>query len=607
MYVKIGGSMKKNSENFKKLIDNVLMKVRGIDIKKFYPREIIKWEKEKKKKYSVIALVIPIALVIVITSVVHLNKVKSMKITTNKAEEYFYKNQYDQSIAEYVKLDKNQDWPYWKIKKAEVYSVSGNIEESNKILNQSIQQREQYITDKKQNGEDFKVKDEELTNYIVFTEFMNKNFELALKYGEEYLKIYPKNKKLIKTMFTVYMANGQKEKATNLIATYPVDNTAYDLAVYARMNMLLDKWDEGFQILENAWNADKDEYKVYDVISQIAAYNKNSFIEKIYNLSEKNKDNLAYKIWMAKIYSMEEDSSEEAMKILSEVEDKHIGKFAVELIKASVLKNSSKTEEADKLLNEIIEKNKDDYRVYHTVAWHYYDKKDYNKALEYCNKSILKNKDYPDNYGFLMPEIMKAMNKSNEAEPYFRTALLKEPFNYNIMLSIANYYWYTTENSGKALEYFNLASLVRPTDSEILYNMALIKLKQDKIDETVELLKKCISIDAVIPKYHRTLGTIYLQNNKMELAIKEIRYAYDADKNDILTLNNAGCYYISVEGEVERGMLNLKGAYTSLNDSVDDYTKKTITENYEKAKKLYDEYIKEEGTSLKVPDFVLFY
>ncbi|SHK37642.1 hypothetical protein SAMN02745163_03707 [Clostridium cavendishii DSM 21758] len=606
--------MKKNREKIKGIIDNVLQVVKNkslkidfknIKLKNFSPSEVKKWDKSKKKKFIIGTGIGLGVIVIAICIGGYIHKINTIKITNNKAEECFYKNKYDDAINEYSKLAKDESWPIWKIKEAEVYSVKSNIVKSNDIIDEVIKDRENYK--KKNNGNDIKIKDEELTNYIVFTEFMNKNFNKALKDGEEYLKEYPTNKPLIRTMFTVYMANGQADKAMKLLKEYKVDNTAYDLAVYARMNMLVDNWDEGYKLLEKAYNLDKDEYKVYDVIAQTSAYNRNFVLEKLYVLSQKDDKNIAYKIWIAKIHSMNEESSEEALNILDSLKGKDLGKFATELIRASALKNTGKIKESEELLQSIIEKNKDDYRVYHTAAWYYFNKKDYKKALEYCDKSILKNKEYPDNYGFLMPEIMQATNKSSEAEPYFRTALLKEPFNYNIMIGIANYYWYTTESSDKALEYFGLASLIKPKDAEVVYNMALIKLKENKNDEAVELLKKCISIDEAIPKYHRTLGTIYVQADKKVDGLKEIRAAYAVDKNDILTLNNAGCYYISVEGEVERGMVNLKAAYTGLTDTTDEYTKKTITENYQKAKTLYDEYNKEQGNSIKIPDFTLFY
>lgn len=565
-----------------------------------------------KNKYVLIAIGTVVAVIIISVPIMIYTQKNAYtnfkKLAKNKAEEYFYLNEYDNSINEYKKLDEKEKWPIWKAKIAEVFSVEGKTKESNELIKDVLRLRNEYINEDSKKDKNFVEKDEELVNLIVYTQYMNNDFEGALKNGEEFRKLYRDFKPLIKTMFTIYMSNEKIEEAKGLIEGYPVDkNSSYDLATFARMKMLVEKWDEGFTLLENAWNLDKDEYKVYDVLAQIAAYNKNDLLEKLIDLSQKNEEKLCYKMWIAKVYSMDQDSSEEAMKILNELDGKDTGKIVINLIKASVLQNTQKETEADALITKIIEENKDDYRVYHTASWYYLKKKDYDKAFDYCNESILKNKDYPDNYGFLMPEILKAMSKSQEAEPFFRTALEKEPFNYNILLNIANYYWYTTQDLNKAYEHFYKASLIKPQDGEIVYNMALIKLKAEKIDECIELLKKAISKDDSSTKFHRTLGTIYLQQGKNSEALKEIRFAYQTDKNDILTLNNAGCYYFSVDGDVERGMVNFKGAYTGINNSTDENTKKVITENYEKAKKLYDEYMKANGATLKVPDFTLFY
>ena len=44
------------------------------------------------------------------------------------------------------------------------------------------------------------------------------------------------------------MVNGQRDKANNIIKEYDVDEeSSYDLALYARMNMLVDDWDKGYE------------------------------------------------------------------------------------------------------------------------------------------------------------------------------------------------------------------------------------------------------------------------------------------------------------------------------------------------------------------------
>lgn len=532
---------------------------------------------------------------VICTTIIYVRKDTRVVITTNKAEEYFYAGEYDKAVEEYKNIrQKDNNSLIWTLKIAEVYSVKGDIDLSRK-----------YIQDAKKVGST----DPKILNLMIFTEFMNKDYKIAAKDGEKALNLISNDKKLIKTMFTVYMANNELAKAQVLVKLYPVDEkSAYDCAEFARMLMIVGKDDEGFEMLRKAWNINKDEYKIYDVLSQIAVYNKDDLLQKITSLSKRHPQDDAYKMWLAKIYSSSEETASMADNILNELKSEDVGKIEIKLIRASILQNSKQGAKADEMINSIIDENQENYSVFHTAGWYYLNKNEILKAEEYCKKSILLNKEYPDNYGFLMPEILKAKGKSLEGEPYFRTALYLEPYNYNIMLNIADYYSYTAENSSKALEYFKFAEIVKPDDSEIKYNMARIYLTNGKQDEAVKYLKECIKISDIVPEYHRTLGTIYFLKKDYKSAIKEIRYAYNGDENDILTLNNAGCYYISVEANLQRGMFNLQSAKKGISKDTDDYTKKTIESNYNKAKKLYDAYLKGKGNEkLKVPEFTLFY
>lgn len=570
------------------------------------------WDKYKKAterwKFLESAIIMSLSFVfvfIIIFSVKASLKKGQVTIANNKAESLFYERDFDKSLEEFEKIQEDDEWPIWKVKMAEVYSVKREYLQSNTLLEEAMSIRNKIMSSK---GKKLIEQDKELINYVVFTYFMNKDYENSLKIGEEFLETYGDYKPLIRTMYTVYMVNGEKDKAESLVKEYPVDpESAYDLAVLAKMEMILDNWDKGLDTLKDAWYKDKDEQKVFDIIAQAAAYNKNFILEKLTERSTKEPEELAYKLWIAKVYSISGESADMAEKYVKELEGLDVGNVNIKIIQSKTYQNLGDNEKAQALLNEIIKENGDSYIGYHTEAWHYYEKGQYDRALELTQKSILANKDYPDNYGFLIPDIMMKKGNIEEAEPYFRTALLKEPFNFNIMVKIANFYWYSAKDINAAYEYFNLASLVKPTDSEVYYNMALIKLSNNEIDKSIELLKKSISIDEAIPKYHRTLGTIYMNQEKYSDAITEVRYAYSADKSDALTLNNAGCFYISINGDLDRGMVNLKAAYDVKDAITDEEVKKAIEQNYTRAKALYDEFQKEEGASLKVPEFILFY
>jgi predicted Zn-dependent protease len=555
------------------------------------------------------SLSVAIGITVVLKSLVGTNKTE-VSISTNSAEVAFYNRKYDSAIAGYIKLqEEEKEWPIWNMKIAEIYSVKGDFVKSNEIIEKVYQTRNKIIDTQKEQIDNFEVKDRELANYIIFTSLMNGEDKKALEYGEVFLQKYSTDKTLLRTMFTVYMVNGNGNKAKEIADSYPImDETASDLAILARMNMLVDDFDKGFALLKDAWYKDKNEVKIFDAIAEIADYNKTDILERILKLEKEEPNELVYKMWTAKIYSMNKSSAEEAKDLIDKLENEDVGKVNLILIKANMHQNMGEMEKSKEDLDEIIKNDPNSFIGYYAAARQSYNNKKYDEALGNCIRSILMNKDYPDNYGIVIPEIMTKQNKGEEVEPYLRMALYKEPFNYNIIIKTAEYYGNIVKDTTKSLYYYDLASKIEPNNAEIYYNMALIKLNNQREDEAIKLLEKSISLNGKITKYHRALGTIYLNKEKNEDGLKEIRKAYAIDKSDILTLNNAGCYYISIEGDVDRSMINLKAAYDGINKETSEEERIIITENYNRVKDLSDSYNKRNRSStLIIPDLKLFH
>ncbi|MEA4826665.1 MAG: hypothetical protein VB130_08550 [Clostridium sp.] len=557
-------------------------------------------ENTSKKNIIIAALVVICLIFVIVFLATRSSRIqKYNQNVEKKSYEYFLAGEYDKAIEQYnkIKLDNSKDnriVAFKNINIAEAYLLKGDKVNYKKYIDLA---------------KEAKSKNDEVLNRIVFNDFINGDIEEALKYGQEALKSNSKNKALIKTMIAVDMANGKIDDARNLAKSYAVDkNSSYDVAEYAGILMALGDFTDGFNQLKIAFNMDKDEYKIYDILAQESVYNKPEVINYIKELEKQNPQEIAYKMWLAKVYSLDPATSKDAEKLITELENKDAGKIEIKLIKAAVLQNTNKNEEADKIINEVIQQNKNDYRVFHTAGWLYLKKNDLNKAMEYCKESIENNKEYPDNYAFLMPEILKSMEKTESIESYYRIGIMREPYNYNIMLNAANYYWYTAQKPEEALTYFKLASKIKPNEPEIKYNVALLLFNKGKDKEAVQALKECIKLDNKSIKYHRTLGTIYLNMGNPKDGMNEIKTAFKYDENDILTLNNAGCYYIIYTSDFHRGYYNLKKALAGINKNTDEYTKKVINENYNKVKAIIDQIEKGKGNeSIKVPDFRLLY
>ncbi|QGU95813.1 hypothetical protein GOM49_12545 [Clostridium bovifaecis] len=349
-----------------------------------------------------------------------------------KAEEHLYLGEYDKAIEEYTKINTNKE-------KDNKLLALKNIDIANAhFLKGDVENYKKYV----QLTKDLKVQDEDIVNKIVFYEYINGDGSQALKDGEEALKANSKNKSLVKSMVAIYMANNKTDKVKELIKLYGVDkNSAYDIAEYSRLLMMSGDMKGGFTKLKEAWNLDKDEYKIYDVLAQESAYDLEKVISSIKELQKNDPNDIAYKVWLAKVYSLSPEKAKEGLQILEQLKSKNVGNIEIKLIEASILQNMNKHKESDRLINEVIQSNKDDYKALHTAGWFYLNKHDLEKAMEYCKRSIEQNKNYPDNYAFLMPEILKSMDKASLAKTYFMTALEKEPYNYNILENAASFYW----------------------------------------------------------------------------------------------------------------------------------------------------------------------
>ena len=533
-------------------------------------------EVNKENKYigSIVTLVISIVFAfLVLMSIQLIMGDETVTITNNKAEEYYYDGKFDEAINEYMAMQNNDTWPIWTVKAAEVYSVKGDIAQSDNLLREAAVKRDSVMLE---NGDKYIEQDKELINNLVFNFYINNELEQAESLGEYYLTTYSTYKPLLKTMFAVYLANGNNESAKEIAISYPVDKeSAYDLAILGKMQIMLDNYKDGLENLKKSYNLDKNEIKSFDVIMEACEFDKSKLLDEINKLSKENPKEEAYKAWLDEINLLDESNINS---------------------KEAIINNIS----VDNL-------DEDSYVYNYIEAWNYYNKGEYDKALEACNAAIVANPEYINTFGILIPKILIATENSDKIEGYFRTAVYNEPFNYNLITSIGKIYEEDLENYNKAKETYNFALLLNKNEDAIYYNLAFIDLAMENIDEAIKDLKKAISIDKNNYKYYRTLGTVYFNNKDYDEAIESIRKAYSLNEKDVLSLNNAACYYIMIEKDVWRGYSNIESAYKDMPSDLDEELKDLITKNYEAIKKLYDKYVNDESTPINLEDLELVY
>jgi Tfp pilus assembly protein PilF len=536
--------------------------------------------------------------------------VEEINITKNSAEYLYYENKYDESIEEYNKMQKEENWPIWTVKSADIYSIKGDIKKSSSLLKEAIIKRDRII--KEEGFDKYKDKDIELINSMLFTFIMNKEYDEAISLGEQYINEYGRNKEILKTLFAAYISNNHIYKAEMLTEEYPIDEkSAYDVCVLANMNMLINRWDKGLELLKDAWYLDKNELKIYDVIEDMSSFNSEKLIESIQAKIENNTNEDAYKMLLAKAYSVSKETANDAEELMKDLDDNNVDGIASDFINYEICKSRNNNSEAEEYLEAAERKaekeKKDSYVTYYISAVKAFNNEKYEEAFNLAKKSIIANQEYTNNYESLIPDILLAKGNIKPTEAYFRTAMKKEPYNYETIIKIANYYSNYESNYEKARNYYELALNIKKDDSELYFKLAKLDIVDEKWEDASNNLKEAIKLDEDNPEYYRTLGAVYLKSSKNEEGIELTRKAYSMNEKDILALNNAGWYYLMVENDIARGYENIKAAYEEIPASMDESTKNSLIENYNKSKEVYDKFLKDSSQEFKITGLKLFY
>ncbi|MBN1049264.1 hypothetical protein DVV91_11595 [Clostridium botulinum] len=532
---------------------------------------------------------------------------EKVSIATNPAEEAFFNGNYNLAIEEYTKLQAETPWPEYNMEIAEIYSIKGDYVKSNELISKVYELRNKTIDTN--NREELKEKDEKITNEIVLTSFMNGENKKALEYGELFLKDNPTYKDLANTMFTVYISNNNMEKAKEILAGYSTSDSIKDLIITSRMNVLLGDWETGLKLLKDACDKNEDALAIFEGIKELSLYDKEKLISEVSKLQSKYKNENIYKIWLAEIYSLDKNTVSKAIDIINSMKNDDLNEteiFSTKFIEYTAYKNKEDSKVAISCLDEMINDNKESYIDFYIQSLYDYESGRYKEAFENAKKSILLNRNYSNIYSTLIPNIIIKDSKAEEGKfenitSYLRTALEIDLFNPEVLVNTAKYYQDIVKDSNKALEYYEIASKIDSKNPEIYYNSALIKINNQREDEGIKLLDKSIELDSSNAKYYRTLGSVYLNKGKNEKAINAIRSAYAIDEKDIINLNNAGYYYICVEGDMDRALVNFKAAYNEINENTDSKIKEIITENYNRIKT----YKKDNSGGLTISQFKL--
>jgi tetratricopeptide (TPR) repeat protein len=216
---------------------------------------------------------------------------------------------------------------------------------------------------------------------------------------------------------------------------------------------------------------------------------------------------------------------------------------------AKVLLKERKYQQAEKFFKRAISLNEQDPENFLNLGLVYFYLKSYDKAIFYIEKG-LKIKEFPSyrmvlcdlyvatnqydkalgcykiliesfpsnfllhyNYGLLLEKL----NKKNEAEESFLTAIKFQPVFYKSYLELGSIYD-EQNNTDSAIKYYTKAMEIAPADPSAYEKLASLYIRQENPQKLEEILVKAIKLNIQSSIINEMLGFINFQNKNYEIA-----------------------------------------------------------------------------------------
>ncbi|OGI18021.1 MAG: hypothetical protein A2255_00545 [Candidatus Melainabacteria bacterium RIFOXYA2_FULL_32_9] len=201
--------------------------------------------------------------------------------------------------------------------------------------------------------------------------------------------------------------------------------------------------------------------------------------------------------------------------------------------KALELHYAGSIDEAELLYEELLGEMPQDDLLLSYLSLIAIDKKDFDKAINYTNQAISINPDpkYYEDLANLYYD-KKDFNKAIEA---YLQVLTLDPNNHNILFNLGLSFL-SEDRVDEAIDFFKKALSVNPDDAEIYYNLALAYVEKCEFKEAINSLNHSIKIKPDYPDANFLLGCIFLQTSNFEEGWK--LYEWRFFKKDAIELLN---------------------------------------------------------------------
>lgn len=154
------------------------------------------------------------------------------------------------------------------------------------------------------------------------------------------------------------------------------------------------------------------------------------------------------------------------------------------LILADVYFAANKTKLSKDKLEDIIKRFPENTEAYLKLAELYYLVKQYEKAIEYVNKALKIDETLAKGY-YIKGNVYKESGDTNKAISSLQTAIEQDPQMIDAFIDLGVIY--AAQNNTLALQYYNNALKIAPTNSIALYDKAFFFQQTNQIDSAIAL------------------------------------------------------------------------------------------------------------------------